>query len=86
MPTKHGKKSKPVFKIVGWKNANARPTDTANHRVQSPGGIKPIITSGPSRRWLVLKPPPFRAARRSHDGPEIDDDSQTLFEKRDPPG
>ena len=30
MPTKHGKKSKPVFKIVGWKNANARPTDTAN--------------------------------------------------------
>ena len=25
MPTKHGKKSKPVFKIVGWKNASGPP-------------------------------------------------------------
>ena len=29
MPTRFGRKSKPVLKVVGWRNANARPTETA---------------------------------------------------------
>ena len=65
-------KSKPVFKIVGWKNANARPTETAN--AGSERGIRPIITSG--RQALASpEPPPSAPHVEVYDGPEIDDNS-----------
>ena len=64
MPTRFGRKSKPMLKVVGWKNANARPTETA----KPVEGIRPIITSG--RQALASsEPPPVE----SYDGPEIDD-------------
>jgi hypothetical protein len=59
MPTKHGKKSKPFFKIVGWKNAIGGGAKTATPVRQAPA--KMIIESGP---------PPIE----SYDGPEAHED------------
>ena len=67
MPTKHGKKSKPVFKIVGWRNANARPTETArvSTNAQPVERIRPIITSGRQALANPEPPPP-----ELYDGPD----------------
>jgi len=70
MPTKHGKKSKPVFKIVGWKNPNVGDAETTKPVER----IRPIITSG--RQALASpEPPPSAPPVEVYDGPEIDDDS-----------
>jgi hypothetical protein len=68
MPTRFGRKSKPVLKVVGWKNANARPAETA----KPVEGIRPINTSG---RQALASPEPSPSAPRVevYDGPEIDD-------------
>ena len=68
MPTRFGRKSKPALKVVGWKNANARPTETAKPVER----IRPIITSGrQALANLSCRRPrrPFEV----YDGPEIDD-------------
>jgi hypothetical protein len=68
MPTKHGRKSKPVLKVAGWKNISARPTETAKPVER----IRPIITSG--RQALASpEPPPSAPPVEVYDGPEIDD-------------
>ena len=66
MPTRFGRKSKPALKVVGWKNANARPTETAKPVER----IRPIITSG-RRRWLVLSRRRLRRRPRRTTGPPI---------------
>jgi hypothetical protein len=68
MPTRFGRKSKPALKVVGWKNVNARPTETAKPVER----IRPIITSG--RQALASpEPPPSAPPVEVYDGPEIDD-------------
>jgi hypothetical protein len=68
MPTRFGRKSKPALKVVGWKNANARPTETAKPVER----IRPIITSG--RQALASpEPPPSAPPVEVYDGSEIDD-------------
>jgi hypothetical protein len=68
MPTRFGRKSKPALKVVGWKNANTRPTETAKPVER----IRPIITSG--RQALASpEPPPSAPPVEVYDGPEIDD-------------
>ena len=68
MPTRFGRKSKPAFKVAGWKNASARPTETAKPVER----IRPIITS--DRQALASpEPPPSAPPVEVYDGPEIDD-------------
>jgi hypothetical protein len=70
MPTRFGRKSKPALKVVGWKNANARPTETAKPVER----IRPIITSG--RQALASpEPPPSATPVEVYDGPDAIDDS-----------
>jgi hypothetical protein len=67
MPTRFGRKSKPAFKVVGWKNAGARPTETAKPVER----IGPIITS--SRQALASPdPPPSAPPIETYDGPDDD--------------
>ena len=74
MPNRFGRKSKPALKVVGWKNANARPTETAKPVER----IRPIITSG--RQALASpEPPPSAPPVEVYDGPEIDDFSNTIL-------
>ena len=72
MPTRFGRKSKPVLKVVGWKNVNAKPTETARlrqtlSRSRGSGRLSPPAV----RRWLVLsRRRPRRRPRRTM-GPPI---------------
>ena len=57
MPTKHGKKSKPVFKVVGWKNASGPRAEPAQPAGQARGSI--TITSGrPANAVKAVETPP----------------------------
>jgi hypothetical protein len=68
MPTRFGRKSKPVLKVTGWKNTSpvaANPATTAERP-------RPIITSG---RQALANPQPTPPPIDSYAGPaEIDDD------------
>ena len=47
MPTKYGRKSKPLFKIVSWKMADARPAAPAERQItaqQAEQGVRPAVT------------------------------------------
>ena len=68
-PTRFGRKSKPVLKVVGWKNANARPAETAKPVER----IGPVVTSG-RETWADPESPPIPPPIESYDGP--DDDTQ----------
>jgi hypothetical protein len=63
MPTRFGRKSKPALKIIGWRNANARPTETAEPVER----IRPIITSG-GAALAGPEPPPSVPPATSYDG------------------
>ena len=69
MPTKWGKKSKPSFKIVGWKNASGRPTEVAS---AAKGSI--IVTSG---KIAPPQPRPSPPPVETYEGP--DDSSDIPF-------
>ena len=75
MPTRFGRKSKPVLKVVGWRNANARPTETAKASInaQPVERIGPVVTSG-RETWADPESPPIPPPIESYDGP--DDDTQ----------
>ena len=66
-PTRFGRKSKPVLKVVGWKNANARPTETAKPVER----IRPVVTSG-RETWADPEAPPIPPPIESYDGPDDD--------------
>jgi hypothetical protein len=66
MPTRFGRKSKPVFKIIGWKNTDTKSTETAKPVAR----IRPIITSGAS--WA--HPNPKAPLPDRYDGPNDDPD------------
>jgi hypothetical protein len=76
MRTKHGLKSKPAFKIVGWKNANVRPAETAKASTNAQPIERPrtVFTSG--RQALASpEPPPSGPPIEVYDGPDAIDDS-----------
>ena len=66
-PTRFGRKSKPVLKVVGWKNANARPTETAKPVER----IRPVVTSG-RETWADPEARPIPPPIESYDGPDDD--------------
>jgi hypothetical protein len=64
MMTQHGRKSKPVFKIVGWKNASTR-TEPAKPIEPPKGSI--TITSG---KIAPPQPQPTPPPIETYDGPD----------------
>jgi hypothetical protein len=69
MMTQHGRKSKPVFKIVGWKNASGKPAEPVKTSPTVQPSERPkgtiTITSG-----KVAPPQPMPPPIESYDGPE----------------
>jgi hypothetical protein len=72
MPTKFGRKSKPVFKVMGWKTANA------GAAIEDGGKSKPAVTrTAPIERQLSKREE--KEAERTSLKREIDDDIDIPF-------